>query len=455
MTAAQRFAAFGSGLSLGDIPEPVADRAKLHLLDTLGCGFAAAHADAGVAAHDAVAEDPAPGAATLLRSGATTSAASAALANGMLCHALDFDDTHLPSKCHVSTVVVPAALATAQAVGSTGAELVAAIVAGVETTSRIGMAAPGAFHDRGLHPTGVCGVFGATVAVAMLRGLGPEQTTSALGIAGSTAAGLFEYLADGTATKPFHAGWVAHAGIVAVDLARHGGTGPATVLEGRYGIFRALLGIDAEELLARQTSDLGTRWEMLETAIKAFPACHYTHSAIHGARGLYDDGLRGDDVASIELDVPHGAVGLTLEPAERKKLPETGYESKFSLPYCVASTLVNGRLDLASFTEPDLSDAAVLDLAGRTTYSVSEPGRRGPFFTTVTVRLKDGTTKVAEISGPPGTPEHPLSREALVEKFAANAGPVLGAATGEVARAVLDLENAPDAHGLAALVPRS
>src|SRR6185437_1979155 len=145
------------------------------------------------------------------------------------------------SMTHPSTVVLPAALAVGQAGGASGLQVLTALVAGTEIVARIGMVAPGAFHERGFHPTSVCGVFGAVVAVGSVLGLDAETTNRALGLAGSTSSGLWAFLEEGTPTKPFHAGWAAHAGVVAASLAGHGAAGPTGVLGNRFGLFHALL----------------------------------------------------------------------------------------------------------------------------------------------------------------------------------------------------------------------
>jgi 2-methylcitrate dehydratase PrpD len=347
------------------------------------------------------------------------------------------------SMIHVSAVVAPAAVAVAQAVGAGGGDLVAAFVAGAETTTRVGMALPGAFHERGLHPTSVCGVFGATVAAARLLGLTREQLVSALGIAGSTASGLFEFLADGSATKPFHAGWAAHAGIVSAGLARDGLTGPATVLEGRYGIFRALLGADAGDELRAQVGDLGRRWETLAIAIKPYPACHMTHAAMDGALRLREGGLRAADVESVELEVPTAAVGLVLEPAERKERPQTAYEAKFSLPFSVGAMLVDGSVGPATYAGGRLRDPEILELARRVEYRVAPVDDRGPFFTLMRVTRTDGSTVEVDVAHPSGTPEAPLAPAAVMAKFVSNASERLGERVDKVAEAILEIDTLP------------
>ncbi|QEC47383.1 MmgE/PrpD family protein [Baekduia soli] len=441
MTAAEALAGFGEALTYDAVPPEVAHRAKLGLLDVVGCALAASAAGAGTQAQALVLDEQGAGPAELWDTGTGTTPSGAALANGMLGHALDFDDTHPAAMIHVSTVVAPAAVAVGQARGATGRDLVVALVAGTEATTRLGLATPGAFHERGLHPTSVCGVFGGALAVAGLLGLDRAQTTAALGIAGSTASGLFEFLADGSATKPFHAGWAAHASVVAAGMARLGATGPASVLEGRFGLFRAVLGQEADEALREQVADLGERWETLAMAIKPYPACHLTHAAMDGAQQLHRRGLRAEDVASVQLRVPEAAVGIVLEPAARKARPDTPYEAKFSLPFSVAAMLVDGAVDLDSYGADRLGDERVLDLAGRVTYTVVPADGRGPFFTELTVQRADGATDTVDVPHPSGTPEAPLDTDAVVRKFTANAVGVLGDAATDVAEAILAIDD--------------
>ena len=444
MTATESIADFALGLELESIPNTVLERTQLHLLDVLGCALAAGTQGVGTQAETWVLESAdGNGRAELWHAGTTANAASAALANGMLGHALDFDDTHPLAITHVSTVTAPAAVAVAQAKRLSGRELIVAMVAGAETTIRLGLAAPGEFHARGLHPTSVCGVFGATVAVAKLLGLDRDQTVAALGIAGSTSSGLFEFLSDGSSTKPFHAGWAAHAAVVAAELAQLGATGPATVLEGRFGMFRAVLGLARDEQLAKQVSDLGERWETLAMAIKPYPACHWTHAAMDGARSLLAGGLVAEEITAVRAAVPEAAVGIVLEPVERKRRPATPYEAKFSMPFCVSRMLLDRRVDTTSFSRDALGDAPVLQLMDRFSYDVVPTGDRGPFFTKLSVEMRDGAVLSIDVPHPSGTPEAPLPAGGVVEKFRAQARPRLGVATEATADMVLSLASAP------------
>jgi 2-methylcitrate dehydratase PrpD len=335
MTAARRIAEWTTGLTLDDVPEEVAEHAKLHLLDAIGCGYAASALGVATEGRTAMAEQGGEPQASVIGLDGALPAPNAAFANAMICHGLDFDDTHSDSVSHVSVVVCPAALSTAEAQGSSGAELLAAIVAGNEVVTRVGMAASGLFHARGFHPTAICGIFGGTAASASLLGSSADATASALGIAGSFAGGLFAYLDDATATKPFHPAWAAHGSVLAARLASLGGEGPPGVLEGRFGVYHAFLGAEKGEIpIDEQLADLGSRWETPRIAYKPYPACHFIHGSLGATESL--GALDPDAIEDVVVTVPAAGVSLVLEPAGTKVAPRTVYEAKFSLQYSTA-----------------------------------------------------------------------------------------------------------------------
>jgi 2-methylcitrate dehydratase PrpD len=438
--AAQELAAWTSALDLGDIPAEVRAVAREHILDTLGCGLAAlgvGEATAGLT----VAQDAGAGPSSAIGRADTVPAAAAALANGMLCHGLDFDDTHEASIAHVGTVVVPASLAVAEAVGATGAETLAAVVAATETVTRVGMAAPEGFHRRGFHPTGVCGIFGATVAACRLRGMDAETTARALGLAGSMASGIFEYLADGSPTKPFHAGWAAQAGVQAAALAAAGARGPATVLEGRYGVYNTH--VDVEHDIGAQLADLGDRWEGPLVAIKPYPACHWIHAAVDAAWEAAA-GLPPEAIEKIVVRIPDVGVPIVLEPLAQKRAPVTEYDAKFSLPWCVAARIVHGCLDVRSFLG-EIAEPAVLALAAKVSYEPWEGQITSVFAGGARVTGTDGSERAVVNDRPRGAPGKPISWEDLLDKFTANATlslPTVGAL--RLVAAVDAIGDAPD-----------
>jgi 2-methylcitrate dehydratase PrpD len=440
-TAAERFAAFALELELDAVPEEVVEAAKLHVLDVLGCGLAAHGLGVAVEGRQAMAELGGEPDSSVIGLETGLPAPNAAFANAMLCHGLDFDDTHSDSVSHVSTVVVPAAAALAEARGADGRELLTAIVAGNEIVTRIGMATPGAFHRRGFHPTAICGIFGATAAAARLSGLSVADTASALGIAGSMASGLFAYLDDATATKPIHPAWAAHGALVAVRLAALGAEGPPGVLEGRFGLYHAF--VDTRIDLEPQLADLGERWETPRIAFKAFPACHFIHGSL-GATASLVGSVDPDEIEEIVVTVPEAGVSLVLEPAESKVAPRTDYEGKFSLQYSTAAMLVHGRVGLATYTPDALGDDRVLGLARKVRYEIKEYASYPAAFPGgVRIALRDGETLDADLPHQLGAPENPMSAEQVREKFRENAA-LAGGSFESLQGAVLDLDHRDD-----------
>jgi 2-methylcitrate dehydratase PrpD len=440
--AASAFARFATALTLDEVPADVAATAARHVLDAVGTALAAAGTGAGDHARTVAAAQGGVAEATAIGTDERLPAPLAAFANGTLAHALDFDDTHEASIAHVSAVVAPAALAAGEACGASGADVLCAYVAGVETIARLGVASP-ALYERGFHPTSVLGVFGATAAAARAQGLDQATTTHAIGIAGSFASGLFAYLDDGAATKPLHAGWAAQAGVQAVALARAGATGPARVIEGRFGLFFA----HASGAFDLRLDDLGSAWETGRVSLKAYPACHFSHAPVHQVASL---GVAPDDVAAIEVAVPPEGVALVLDPIGDKQTPRTPYDAKFSAPWCIAARLVTGRLDVRSFSTDAIADPAVLALAARVTgtdWGDEPPPSR--FAGRVTVTTAAGDVLRSEPAGPPGTPAAPLTSDEVLAKFRANATLLVDdAAADRLAKRVLALGDAPDVASL-------
>jgi 2-methylcitrate dehydratase PrpD len=425
-TAAERLSEFATGWSTDDIPATVQQEVKFHLLDAIGCGLASCALGQGVAARGVTAAMGGQSEATAIGLNKLVPAANAALANGMLIHALDYDDTHAESITHPSTVVVPAAIAAGERADASGRDVLAAVAIGIEIVTRVGAAAAGAFHARGFHPTSVAGVFGAAAAASRLGGADAKTTTNALGIAGSLAAGLFAYLEDGTPTKPIHAGWAAHGGIVAADLSAAGGAGPRSVLEGRFGLYDAFTEGSASDALDRQLATIGEEWEAARLSFKPYPVCHYMHGVLGAAATLQVDVGAIDE---ITVAVPAAGVPLVLEPLAAKVAPRSEYEAKFSLPFALASFLRHGSLTVASFSDENLADPATRDLARRIRYRI-EPfeGQGAAFPGAIAIRFRNGTGVDARLDYAQGSPENPVPAGQIVAKFHENARLALDAA---------------------------
>jgi 2-methylcitrate dehydratase PrpD len=443
-TAAQRIADWSAAIQIDDIPTDVLEHAKLHVLDTLGCGLAAHATGTAGEGRSTMAELGGRPQATVIGFGDRLPAANAAFANAMLCHGLDFDDTHSDSVSHVSVVVAPAALAAGELTDAHGRDVLAAIVAGNELVCRVGMAAWGQFHARGFHPTAICGVFGATAAVSRVSAANPETTTRALGIAGSMASGIFAYLEDGTPTKPIHPAWAAHGAHIASRLAAHGASGPQSVFDGKFGLYHAYLGIEPGEAgLGRELDDLGSRWETPRIAYKPFPVCHLMHGSL-GAAEQTLDGRRftAEEISDILVWAPAASVSLILEPVEAKKRPRSEYEGKFSLQYCIASMLVRGHVAVQDFTDEAISEEPVLALARKVRYETREYDSGSKAFPGgFRATLANGEIIEGDLPFQKGGPDFPLTEVDVREKYRANAGLALSTAAVDVLEeAILTLE---------------
>ena len=429
MAATRQLADWALTLRIADVPGPIRDAVGRHVTDALGCGLAAGRIGLALPALSVATALGGPAEATVIGGGRLASP-NAALANGVLMHSLDFDDTHAEALVHVTTAVLPAALAVAEERDAGGEEFLLALVAGMEVAIRLGMAVRHGFHSHGFHASSVCGAFASALAAARLMGLDAGTTENALGIAGSFASGSLEFLADGTSTKQIHPGWAAHGGILAARLAAAGATGPATILEGENGLFRSYTGqsVDAPRI----TGTLGSTWETGRITIKPYPACQLSHASLDALR---ETGVSADEVESVSFLVPADSVPIVCEPAAAKLVPRSPYEAKFSLQWCAATLLVDGRLGIDSFEPGRLARPEVLDLATRITYGADDSGvAAAAAGGRAHLRLRDGSTRTAEVKFSRGGPENPLTLEQVMEKFRLNA-----AGHEEVARMTLDI----------------
>ena len=436
-----------STLSLDDIPPPVREAAKLHILDALGVGLAASVQRSRVQT-------------TLTRLGAGESTAlahrrgtlppHAALLNGMLMDAPAFDDTRVPSVIEGGAVIVPAALSVGERERVTGAELLVSVVAGWELLVRIGLACPPGFEAHGFQT--VAGSFAATAIAALLTGVERVTFAEALGIAAGQASRTIELLSDSSSAPALHPGWAAHSGILAVELARLGMTGSRSVFEGRFGLFAGSADdAMAGERLAELIDDLGHRWLLPRAGFKLYPCCHHIHGFLECAERLRAQGLVASQVQSVRCRVPAQEAAIVCEPWERKQRPPTADEARFSLPACLATVLVHGRLsnqDLLGLP----SDREVLELAGRVTWcrweSSGFPARSAA---EVEVTTTAGETRRVSVDDVRGTAAPPVQRDQVRDRFLANALPAISPdAVHRLQRCVLALEDEPDLARLSA-----
>ena len=434
-TEAQKFSSFALGLDLNEVPNELVDKAKGHLLDGLGIALASTGFDYGrsiLAGAQALAGS---GNATVFGFGAKLPPVNAALANGVLIHGLDFDDTHVTAIYHATAPALAAAFAAAEVSGSTGRETLTAYIVGLEIGCRLGRAAEGGFHDRGFHPTAICGAFAAAFAAGRLLGLNQDQMVWASSLAGSQAAGILE-TGGSSWLKRFHPGWAAHAGYSAAVLAKNGFVGAKTVFEGSHGIYQThLQKIPQGDLTP--SAGLRSNWQLAGIALKPYPCCHFIHGFVDAGLFLRER-VAIADIERIDCPLTKRLHPLVGEPRDRRIKPTTPYEAMFSVPYVVALALVKGKVDLASFHDLGIDDPEVLALSAKV-YIHEDPLSDFPahFPGEVRITMKNGETIVRREATSTGTPERALTRDQIEDKFMSLATRVTGQARArEIADAV-------------------
>lgn len=447
---ARTIARFATQARLADVPAAVVNRAKLHILDALGLGLASNTYEYGQRSVEGIAAMGPGGTCSVIGRPERMEMRDAALANGILIHGLDFDDTHLGSIIHPTCTALPAALALGESLGVSGTALLEAFLVGAETGIRIGGAVKGGFHHVGYHATGVVSHFASAVTAGKLLGLDEDQITSAQGITGSTASGIQVFLEEGAWTKRFHPGWGAIAGITAAHLARAGFKGPSRPYEGKFGLFETHLHDPAD--LGELTDGLGTNWRFGDTALKPYPVCHFVHGCADAAIELHHE-LAGAKIASVRAFLAQPTLHIIAEPAEAKERPTNDYEAKFSAQFVTAYCLLRGRFGLPDLLPEALADAEVLALSQKVT-CLQDPDTAFPTYFSggVEVTLEDGRVINRHIRVNCGAGERAMTPEAVAEKFMASASLAIPIAQAERIRdAVLSLEDVPVAELMALL----
>lgn len=406
------------GLDAGRLPQSLRAKCEDLLVDVMGLCLTARNEDYVKSALGGWDEE---GPCTAIGHAPTLSAAGAAFVNGTAIHGEDFDDTFEGGPVHAGAVIVPAVLAACERYRPDGASALLGIAVGVETLCRLGLVVPKAVHRAGFHPTAVLGAMAAAAGVAAALRLERRQIVDALGIAGSLASGIIEYLAEGAWTKRLHPGWAAQSGVRAALLARHGFNGPRTVFEGTHGLFYAFAHTpkgDYDALIG----DFGTRWVTETLAFKLYPCGTMTHPYIDCARRLAATGIKAEDIAALVCEVGEGTVHRLWEPLAAKQKPSNGYGAKFSTPYCIAAGFVRGNVGLDSFTDAAVKDPAAVAVAEKVRY-VIDPDNPYPnnFTGHIRAELRDG--RVVEERQPHirGGAHEPLSRSDIEQKFTLNA----------------------------------
>jgi 2-methylcitrate dehydratase PrpD len=445
---AETLARFTAQLGFERIPAAVIARAKHLMLDAVGIALASTGFDFAhrtlTAMHGLAGDGDTP----VIGFPGLLPLRDAALVNGVLIHGLDFDDTHTGGVVHPTASLLPTVLAVGAHQGASGRAVIAAYIAGVEAAARLGAVARGGFHQIGFHPTGLIGAFACTLAAGKLMDLTAEQLVMAQGITLSAAAGSLEFLEDGAWTKRFHPGWTANAGITAAALAQQGFVGPKCTYEGRFGLYASHLQERYEPAeLAVATRDLGEVWELMQVAVKPYPACHFTHACADAAIALkHEHGLETRAIEHIEALVPAEVVTTVCEPVANKRRPANAYDAQFSIPFIVAAALIHGRFTLAELTPEAICDPDILALAERVDYRV-DPASGFPRYYSgeLTLTTADGHNLRRREHMNRGCGDRPLSEYDILAKFRDNAGRAVSPErAAEIVEIMLGLDSAAD-----------
>jgi 2-methylcitrate dehydratase PrpD len=418
VAVAERLARAIAALDPARLPASLRAKCQDLLIDVVGLCMTARREDYVKAALAGWDDE---GTCTAIGHARPLSAAGAAFINGTAAHGEDFDDTFEGGPVHAGAVIVPAVLAACERHNPDGRAALLGIAVGSEAICRLSVVVPKAVHKAGFHPTAVFGAMAAAAGVGAALGLNARELVDALGIVGSMAGGIIEYLAEGTWTKRMHAGWAAQSGLRAALLARAGFTGPRTVFEGTHGLFHGFAHTTDGDYEAL-TGGFGERWVTQTLAFKPYPCGTMTHPYIDCARRLAARGVKADEIVEIVCEVGEGTVHRLWEPLASKQRPPNGYAGKFSTPYCIAAGFVRGNVGLSDFSDAAVHDPAVLALTAKVHYQIDPQNPYPKNFTGhIRATLADG--RVIEERQPHmrGGAHEPLTRADIEDKFLLNA----------------------------------
>jgi 2-methylcitrate dehydratase PrpD len=418
LSVAEKLADSIAGIKPGALPALTARKCEDLLIDVVGLCVTARNEDYVASALTGFDDE---GICTVVGHPRLLSASGAAFVNGTAAHGQDFDDTFEGGPVHAGAVIVPAVLAACERHRPNGPMALIGIAVGSEVLCRLSLVVPKAVHKAGFHPTAVFGAMGAAAGVGAALGLSALEIVDALGIAGSMASGIIEYLAEGAWTKRMHAGWAAQSGIRAALLARAGFVGPRTVFEGTHGLFHGFAHTTEGDYEAL-TADFGERWVTDTIAFKPYPCGTMAQPYIDCARRMAARGIRAEDIAAIVCEVAEGTVHRLWEPLAAKQRPPNGYAAKFAVPYLLATGFLRGGVGLGAFTEGAIRDPRVLALAAKVQF-VIDPENPYPHNYTGHIKavLKDGTVVEERQPHLRGGAHEPLTRQDVIDKFILNA----------------------------------
>lgn len=416
---AETLAEFVAGHRFEDLPNAAVEKAKTFVLDVIGCAIGASREQQAQALFEIIAAGGGSPKSSVFAQGVKTSPMNAALLNGTMGHIFDFDDDHREGVMHSSVAVFPAVFALAEKLNLSGKELLRGFILGSEVMIRIGESFLGLSQSKGFHTTGTCGVFGAAAGAASCLGLNAIQTTYALGIAASFAAGVMKWRREGSWQKPLQPGHAGMYGILSASLGGQNFLGARSIFEEPDGVIR-LFSFQDKYDFTPITKALGKKWEMMDSSIKVHACCRFSATSVDCAFDLYRQGVRSKDVKQLLVKANRETITSLCNPPEVKLRPVTHVDAQFSVPYGVAVTICKNRAGVDEFRKEVLRDPEVLALIDKIKWEIdpaAEAKYPKAYPATIEATLKDGRKVVSHVEYPKGDPENPVSLEGVMNKF--------------------------------------
>jgi 2-methylcitrate dehydratase PrpD len=420
MSVTKKIADFIVKANFSDFPEEAVKNASVAIMDCTGVALAGTLEPCTKIAMDWVQETGGSPECGLPSNNHRTSAPASALVWGTAAHALDFDDVLISLSGHPSVTLVPVIFSLGRKYNANGRRILEAYIVGLDVEGKLGRAAARAQYAAGWHATSTLGSLGAAAAAAKIMGLNAEKTVMAIGIAASLASGLRQNF--GTMTKPLHAGIAAQNGVTAAMLAARGFTADASIIEAQFGFANVFCGPGRHDL-GQATKGLGLSWEALDPGItrKKYPCCAFTHRSIDAILKIREENrIEADQVDSILCKYDRQGMQVLIHSR-----PKTGLEGKFSMQYCLAKALCQGKLDLDDFTDAAVAEPSIRDYLHRVIVEELPESKPEAQVSIVEVKCKNGQVYSCRVDAPRGAPGNPMSWSEISGKYRVCAGMVL------------------------------
>ena len=411
------FVDWSLGISSENIPNEVKNKLKLILLDSFGLMIAARNQPY---IKSLMSSFTATGNCAAIGHKKNLSPFDAITLNGTAIHGEDFDDTFEGTPVHIGSVIIPSILAATQYFNLKSENIVSGMAVGTELICRLALVSPTAIHRQGFHPTAILGALGATIGISKAIGNDKNQSVSSLGIVGSMASGIIEYLAEGTWTKRLHPGWAGACGWKASLFGKNKFIGPRTIFEGEHGIFSAFADKKILPDFSLINYQLGSKWFSSDLALKPYACGTMTQPFIDCAIKAKNK-IDLKNIVEIVCKVGEGTVHRLWEPLLEKQNPSTPYSAKFSVPFCIAIGLLYGKAGLEEFSYNNIKNSELLNLASKVKYEIDPKNEYPKNYTgKIIIRTNKGNEITLKQDGLRGGKNNPMSYNEIENKFYEN-----------------------------------